>query len=159
MIYLDMDGVLTNFHGRYADLFGDIDKVPKKLWRSNWKEFIEGKNFETLDVIEGAEELLKFVRTLDTPVEILTSSGGTDYHEEVTSQKLKWLSKHGIKYKANVVPGGQKKAEYAAFDRVLVDDTPRVIEAYRNAGGYGILHDSKKVKDTINELKEFFDYA
>lgn len=159
MIYLDMDGVLCDFHGRYADLFGDIDKVPKKQWRSNWKEFIAGKNFETLDLIKGAKELLSFVRTLDTPIEILTSSGGQDYHEEVAAQKLKWLRKHGIMYKANIVPGGQKKAEYAAFDRVLVDDTPRVIDAYRNAGGYGILHDSKKVEHTILELKEFFGHA
>lgn len=159
MIYLDMDGVLCDFHGRYTKLFGDIDKVPKKQWRTNWKEFIKGKNFETLDLIKGAEELLKFVRTLDTPVEILTSSGGPDNHEEVARQKLVWLRQHGIKYKANVVPGGQKKAEFAAVDRVLVDDTPRVIEAYRKAGGYGILHDSNRVEHTILELKEFFGNA
>ena len=154
-----MDGVLTDFRGKYSALFGDLEKVSKEQWKANFDQFVKGKNFETLDVIQGAEELLEFVRTLDIPVEILTSSGGTTHHEEVASQKLKWLRQHGITYKANVVPGGQKKAAYAAFDRVLVDDTPRVIEAYRNAGGYGILHDSKKVKHTILELKEFFSHA
>ena len=35
---------------------------------------------------------------------------------------------------------------------VLIDDRPKNIEAWENAGGIGILHTS--AKETINKLKE-----
>lgn len=156
-VYLDMDGVLTDFEKRYEELFGvrpvEVKHRTKHFW-DNWEAFIKGKNFKTLDKHKGADELLAFVKTLDVPVEILTSSGGKEFHEEVEAQKIVWLCDNGIPYKANVVPGGKKKAEFAGPWNILVDDTEHVVENYRAAGGTAILHYDADV--TIRELSRLY---
>jgi hypothetical protein len=152
-IYLDLDGVLANFDKRYEELFGVRPKETRQRRRhfwNNWETFINGKNFETLDLMPDATELLVVVESLKVPIEILTSSGGHQYHEEVKQQKINWLKNKGIPYKPNVVPGGVKKAEFAAPWNILIDDTEKVIEAYRKAGGTAILH--KNVAETISAL-------
>ena len=152
-IYLDMDGVLTDFETRYEELFGvrpDEVKARAKHFWENWQAFIMGGHFQHLDWHPGAVELLAYVASLRVPVEILSSSGGGDFHDIVVPQKLKWLESKGIPYKANIVPGGAKKAEFAEPWHILIDDTPHVVEKYRNAGGTAILHTN--VNDTIKQL-------
>ena len=148
-----MDGVLTDFEKRYEELFGvrpdEVQHRTKHFWE-NWESFILGGNFKTLDRHAGADKLLHFVHELRVPVEILTSSGGEKFHDEVEKQKIVWLCNNTIPYKANVVPGGKKKAQFAKPWNVLVDDTPHVVEAYRAAGGTAILHFDVDV--TIAEL-------
>lgn len=152
-IYLDMDGVLTDFEKRYDELFGvrpeEIKARTKHFW-SNWKTFIEGENFKTLEKHKDADTLLHFVHELRVPVEILSSSGGHEFHDTVTSQKIEWLCNNTIPYKANIVPGGSKKAELAHPWHILVDDTARVVEKYRAAGGTAILH--YDINITLKEL-------
>ena len=155
-IYLDMDGVLADFAGRYFELYGvrpGETRAQKEHFWKNWRNFVEGKNFETLELNEGAVELLAYVASLDVPVEILSSSGGGDLHDVVVPQKLKWLESKGIPYKANIVPGGAKKAAFATPWNILVDDTERVVNTYRAAGGPAILH--KGTSDTIKQLSKF----
>jgi hypothetical protein len=148
-----MDGVLTDFEKRYYELFGlrpeEVNSRKEHFWRY-FEQFIQSGNFSTLDKHEHADTLLEFVKSLNVPVEILSSSGGEKYHSEVTWQKTEWLCNHGIPYKANIVPGGSKKAEYAQPWHILVDDTERVIEKYRAAGGTAILHYDINV--TLKEL-------
>lgn len=156
-IYLDMDGVLTDFEGRYVELFGvrpEETRAGHKHFWDNWNTFVQGNNFETLDWNKGAVELLAYVASLKVPVEILSSSGGGDLHDVVVPQKLKWLESRGIPYKANIVPGGAKKAEYAGPWNILIDDTQRVIDTYRKSGGTAILH--KEVSDTIEQLSRLY---
>lgn len=152
-IYLDMDGVLTDFEKKYEELFGvrpkEVTGRTKHFWE-NWDTFVKGGNFVHLEKHEGADKLLTFVNTLGVPVEILSSSGGQTHHEYVTTQKIAWLCNHGIPFKANIVPGGSKKALYAKPWNILVDDTDRVVEEYRAAGGTAILHYDVDV--TIREL-------
>jgi hypothetical protein len=156
-IYLDMDGVLTDFEKRYEELFGvrpiEVQHRTKHFW-SNWQEFINGGNFKTLEKHKYADRLLEFVSTLGVPVEILSSSGGQQNHECVTTQKVAWLCNHGIPYKANIVPGGSKKAEYAHPWHILVDDTQHVVEKYRAAGGTAVLH--YDIDTTIAELSKLY---
>lgn len=155
-IYLDLDGVITDFAGRYHELLGiKMEDVDKKDRHSNWIKFIDDKSFEKLKMLPSAYVLLEFVGKAGVPVEILSSSGGDERHEEVTRQKMKWLSMHGINYKANIVPGGMKKAQFARPDTILVDDTDRVVENFKKAGGQAILHDHKNVNRTIEKLNEF----
>lgn len=152
-----MDGVIADFDKQYAKLFGDwptdVNKRHKHFY-SHWDEFATGDNFEKLDLLRDAKVLLKAIETLKVPVEILSSSSGGKYHKDVTKQKLAWLKKHNINYKANIVPGGEHKAEYAAPWNILIDDTPYVVENYRKAGGTAILH--KNAHDTIKKLYELY---
>jgi len=153
-LYLDMDGVLCSFENRYLELFDESpgSSRDRKNFSSNWTKFIEGENFATLDWNPGGQELLAYVRTIpNIEIEMLTSSGGMKYHNEVTIQKTQWLCERGIEYKINTVPGRKLKAPYATPTTILVDDTPDVIESFGNAGGIAILH--KDVNETIDKLK------
>lgn len=152
-IYLDMDGVLTDFEKRYIELYGarpiDVNTNTTHFWR-HFDEFITTGQFKTLEKHKDADKLLQFVHELRVPVEILTSSGGEQHHECVTAQKEAWLRNNSITYKANVVPGGSKKAAFAHPWHILVDDTQHVVEKYRANGGTAILHYDIEV--TLNQL-------
>jgi hypothetical protein len=156
-IYLDMDGVLANFDKQYELLFGVRPKEVSKRakhFSENWDAFVIGNNFTKLDLFPGAAKLMAYADSLHVPVEILSSSGGTKWHFKVSAQKHEWLRDHGIKYKVNIVPGGHKKAEFAGPWNILIDDTLRVVENYRKAGGTAILHtDADK---TIAELSKLY---
>lgn len=156
-----MDGVFADFEKRYHELFDSSpsESRDRKEFGKNWTQFVLGKNFETLDKWPGGDELLAFIKDISAKhgieVEMLSSSGGEKYHGEVTAQKIIWLRKHDIPYKANIVPGRKLKKNYATPDTVLIDDTEDVISDFNRAGGIGILH--KDVKDTIKKLKELLD--
>jgi 5' nucleotidase, deoxy (Pyrimidine), cytosolic type C protein (NT5C) len=155
-LYLDLDGVLTDFSGRYQELFGkfpsDVREEKAHFWK-NWKSWVEQRAFENLDFHEGAEELIAHARAMRDAgwkVEILSSSAGGETHDLVTEQKKTWLKKMGIDFMPNIVPGGSKKAEYARNNAILVDDTERVLNGFVKAGGIGILHTD--AKNTISKL-------
>ena len=155
-IYLDMDGVLTNFEKRYVEKFGefprDLDKRRQHFW-DNWKKFVDDRDFETLEKHPNADELLATVALFakeGIPIEILSSSGGGYSHDIVTEQKKVWLKNNGIDFHANIVPGGGHKRRFASQWNILVDDTESVITRYRDAGGTAIHHTD--IKETIKQL-------
>jgi hypothetical protein len=150
-LYLDMDGVLSDFNKQYKKLWkvephANRERAEKRDYK--WDEFVSGNNFEILDWFPGGKELLQYVLTLDIPIEILSSSGGRDHHEAVSNQKKVWLKKHNIDFSANIVPGRALKADYAKPGIILIDDTPDVIDDFNAAGGIGILH-----TDTAKTIK------
>jgi len=154
MIYLDMDGVLSDFNAQYKKMFGvTSDEVKGEARHKNWKQFIEQKAFEKLPFLPSAYALLDFISKNNLPAEILSSSGGPEFHSEVEAQKMSWLIRHGIKYKPNIVPGGMKKAAFANSSSILIDDTDRVVNNFKKAGGLAILHDHNNVNSTITQLK------
>lgn len=158
-IYLDMDGVLCDFHKRYLDLYGVNaagEDRNRKDFSKNWKNFIHAEQFASLDWFAGGKELLDFVNTLPVRLEILSSTGGIPYHSEVRDQKETWLKANGIYLAGNFVPGRRVKEFYSFTGNLLIDDTPDVIESFNaSKGGIGILH--KNVNDTIAQLKALFE--
>ena len=159
-IYLDMDGVICNFERRYFELYKELpgSMRDRKEFNKNWDHFVQTKQFESLDLWPGSFDLLYHVRQYmqkGVEVEILSSSGGEKYHNEVTEQKLKWLHNTGIDFKANIVSGRRNKAKYATPDSILIDDTHDVIQSFNNAGGIGIHH--KEIGNTLMLLKHIVD--
>lgn len=151
-IYLDMDGVLCNFDKRYKELYG---KKTKDNFRNNWPDFIQTKQFETLEWMPGARVLLDFIEFYPVKIEILSSSGGSDYHEYVKAQKELWLLNHDINYYPNIVPGKGYKKVYASPENILIDDTQSIIDDFNEAGGIGIHH--QDIGKTIDSLKYILD--
>lgn len=133
-----MDGVLTNFKDYYNNLFhGQTDK---KFWNKNWKVFTSERHFTKLDWHEGAHELVSYVKSTGIPYEILSSSGGPDYYDDIVEHKTEWLKERGFDCPINIVAGKKFKKHYATPSRMLIDDTESVIEEFNGAGGKGILH-------------------
>ena len=147
-LYLDMDGVLADFHKEYDKY--DPQREDRKKFRS---AVLEHNIFEVLDFMPDTQELLNHVSKLQgINIEILTSMGTHDpvQGNAAKYQKMKWLDKYNIPYKANFVRNKEEKAQYATPTSILIDDSIGCITPFNAAGGYGILHTNSA--DTINQL-------
>lgn len=143
MIYLDMDGVIADFYKRYFERYrlAPRDAEKKKEFNKYFDEFIETKQFETLDLMPGAMDGLIFLRKhLTVPTQILSSTANEARYDEISKQKKIWLNTHNITFTPNFVPGKRFKYKFAAPDHIIIDDTESVIEDWKKAGGIGILH-------------------
>jgi hypothetical protein len=155
-IYLDMDGVISDFMSKYREVNGEwkLDQEGKKS--DAWRNFCENGYFAQLNPWPGGRMLMNYLDYIrgDIPLEILTSTGGPDYHNKVTADKRLWCHLQGITYKVNTVPGRWLKKEWATPTALLIDDTADVIDAWRAAGGVGILH--VNLQDTVTQLNAIF---
>jgi hypothetical protein len=104
-------------------------------------------------MLPGADRLLEFVEELGVKTEILSSTGGPDYFDEIVNQKKQWLAVHGIWYHANFVPGKKFKTEFATPHRLLIDDQGGIIDKWIGAGGLGI-HHTGDMEETIAQFQE-----
>ena len=147
-LYLDMDGVLANFEKRFKEI------------KSHHPDHIKFRDavmlhriFEDLEFMPDTQELLNHVSKLNkVNIEILTSMGTFDTQRgfEAKTQKIHWLNKHNIPYKANFVRTKTEKARYATPTSILIDDSIGCITPFNIAGGHGILH--TKSSETIDIL-------
>jgi len=147
-----MDGVICDFYKRYVGMYGVVpSEVSKKEFDLHFKDFIETRQFATLDLMPDAMVLVDFLKGLSVPTEILSSTSNESRHNEISEQKIEWLKNHHIDFKPNLVPGKRLKKAYANETTILIDDTPQNIDQWRKQGGIGILYDN--VTTTIGILK------
>jgi len=155
-----MDGVLCNFDSAYTKRFQMTPSEmraqrDKKMFWNTWETFIREKWFEKLDWFPGAKDLVAFLKDIEygVEIEILSSSGGTKFHDDVSLQKSVWLDRAEIFWERNFVPGRKHKKDYANEHVILIDDTTDVIESFYQCGGNVILH--RDAADTIKFVKEY----
>lgn len=153
-LYLDMDGVIADFDKAYRVY--DPEKSDRKKFAS---AVMDGKIFETLDMMPNGKDVLEFVQSFFVErhmvtVEILTSMGtfNSEQGAEAKRQKLVWLEKHGIKYPANFSRSKEEKALYAHKFAILLDDSIGCIEPFIKKGGHGILHKDIQYKLSLFNL-------
>ena len=149
-LYLDMDGVLCNFDKAYRKI--DPEKADRKKFRDAVMMY---RIFEDLEFMPDTQELLNYVCKLDgINIEILTSMGTYDAIQgnHARSQKLHWLNKNNIPYKANFVRAKQEKANFAHDRAILVDDSIGCITPFAAKGGHAIHH--SRSSDTIQQIHD-----
>lgn len=159
-IFVDMDGVLTNFEKRYTELIGMTpfetrQARDKKEFSVHWETFIKFSSFEHLEWFPGAQELVTFLNKQNVQKCILSSSGGMKFHNQVTLQKQKWLREHNIDWPVVIVPGRRYKAGFASSTTAMIDDTLDVIESFTKNGGLGILHKPDAKWETTFTIEEW----
>jgi len=141
-IYLDMDGVIADFTKRYRELYKMMPREAEKNKQFDkfFDEFIATGQFATLELMPGTMDGIEFLRKASAPTQILSSTANEARYDAISKQKLIWLQTHGITFTPNFVPGKRLKQEYAAPDKIIIDDTESVIEQWKAKGGIGILH-------------------
>ena len=93
-IYLDMDDVLTDFSNTYHSVIGiDPRTITPDEWEENWHKWVNGRHFVTQPMLPGANLLLEYVAAKGIKVEILSSTGGPDFFDEIVAQKREWLER------------------------------------------------------------------
>jgi hypothetical protein len=162
-IYVDMDGVLSNFKKRFIELFKtypEVDYPSKKKEKEDYKrkfdDFITDGHFATLEPMPDFSDAISFLDSIqdDYSIKILSSTAQQKYLREVSKQKERWLTEWEIDYPTIFVPGKKIKQHYARATRLLIDDTLSNVSEWRERGGPAILH--RSWEQTIAEFHELY---
>jgi len=154
-IFLDMDGVLTDFESKITEMLGE------KVWNTDAghavydahkRELTSKHMFRKMDPLPDAWKLTDWCINSGIHTEILTAAG-TVNRELVVRDKIEWIREHINPY-WTVIPTfkGSQKAAFAHKKAVLIDDRDKNIDCWVDAGGIGILHTT--ADNTIKQLNE-----
>ena len=117
---------------------GDVDWWVNLPWMPDGKELFS--NLNTLRQNNVIAEL-----------NILSAPSKTD--PVVPGAKRKWLDKQGITKNFDRIIMENDKYKFAeSFNDILIDDTPKKLDAWQNAGGTPILHVS--TSKTLSDLNQ-----
>lgn len=164
ILYLDMDGVLVDLSSGYRKrtnksispggmMLGDQIPELKNLDAS-------AKFWATLDWMPGGKQLYRAARKLFKNVRILSSAG--TYGDIERGKKVELGKRAWVKINIPdmdqkdvfIVPSKYQKPNYADKKSILVDDMALTIRLWNQAGGYGIIHDYRDYRATIEELED-----
>lgn len=149
-IYVDMDGVLTDWEKQFLKYTGmsiqQYNDIHGETTSHNFVHKHSPDFYSTLDWMKDGKVLHNFIKHL--PTSILSHASEV----EGESGKLKWIERNGISFKPIFVKHKEDKSNYATPDSILIDDKPENVDGFTKAGGIGIVHTN--ATDTINKLKE-----
>ncbi|HHW59650.1 MAG: hypothetical protein WBL11_06490 [Bacteroidales bacterium] len=152
-IFCDLDGVLTDFDGRFFELFG---KYPNEFidtygYSSFWASFTrQAEDFWSgIKWKNDGKKLWQFIRPYNP---IILSSVPPSMAKIATKYKEKWIRDElglDIEY---YITSRKEKQNYSDQGSILIDDMKKNIDEWLLRGGIGILHIS--AENTIKELKK-----
>jgi len=146
-LFLDMDGVLTDFTAACEKIGGNM-----MFWYSNdrelfWKKITSAgiEFWSEMSWMPGGQELHGFLRSSGLCPTILSALPGPERKKALINAregKIKWIRKElGPSYaEAAILCYRPEKALQSGLARVLIDDNSENIREWEEAGGIGILH-------------------
>lgn len=169
-LYLDMDGVQADFftawarwHGqktgtdisRYKQI-GDRDQREQSITELNKEgpDFI-AQFFATLPVLPGGHKLIAWLKSNNIPFSVLSAPLRGNEAASIAGKKY-WLSRHNPGVAAQFTAEKQQFAQRQGQPAVLVDDFKKYINAWREAGGIGILYRDANVDAVIDQLSQIY---
>ena len=151
--WLDMDGVICDFHLKYQQIKGDPEWCDVKFHQL----VLEHQIFRNLEWMPNGKKLAdKLLGWYDSGVidlEILSSCGTWNVKVAPHSayQKTHWLNDKGLGYiKKTFVHSFACKKNYATPDSVLIDDREDCCKEFAEAGGLSILYNDNKTESGLN---------
>lgn len=160
-IFVDLDGVLSDFHGFAKNYVGiDYHEDPKLVWSKLDQVDQLFQQLPTLqnawqffnDILKIGEEKLGF-----RSVEILTALPlRTGKLLSAAHDKTIWVkSEINSRVVVNCVDNWSKKKYFCQTGDILIDDMTRNIMEWQSVGGQVIWH--RDQKETIDQLKMLLD--
>jgi hypothetical protein len=154
-LYVDMDGVLCDFTGRFEHFTGmSPDEYRTKFGKERFWNVIDGEIGMTfwsgMEWTPQGEDLWKFVKPYD-PI-LLTSPSRKKVS---TDGKLEWIDKN-IPGTPVVFKQAKEKHKVAGPGSILIDDREDTVKRVNNAGGIGIHHpeNTGDISQVIQALKD-----
>lgn len=133
-LFLDLDGVLTNFDAGVVALTG---KHPRELSkREMWRAIARAPDFfAALSFTTDGERLWEFCRPFNPAILTGLPHGGW-----AAPQKRRWVARMLGPEVPVITCMAREKARWAAPGRVLVDDRDTAREPWERAGGLFVHH-------------------
>lgn len=158
MIFCDMDGVLTDFAGRCNELldFDLFEEQEKHGMDCIWEPINKfGLDFWTgMPWVEGGKKLWDFVGTLPD-VRILSAIPDPTLCPYALEGKEIWIKDNLGNHVDYTITRRSNKVDHCLPYRILIDDFPKTVKEWRDAGGLAILHNAKSVDFTLETLKDY----
>ncbi len=154
-IYLDMDGVITDFDKRFTDLAGmGPREYESSFGKDKFWDFIDSKEkgggvgfWVGMPWMPGGPELYNRVAQHD---HALLSSPSRSESSRIG--KHQWKKKYTPSTKL-ILSLAKNKQNYADGNNILIDDRESNIQQWREAGGIGILYKSaSQVNKELDKL-------
>jgi hypothetical protein len=119
-------------------------------------EFIE-QFFATLPTLPGGQRLIRWLRQNKIPFTVL-SAPLRGMEQASIAGKRTWLDQHNPGTTDSAIFTGDKArmATRGGRPNVLVDDFKKYVNAWREAGGIGLLYRDSNVDEVIRELSEIY---
>lgn len=142
-LFIDMDGVLTDWEGQYQKFSG---KPFVSNETAEWRVVNKLEFWSTMPWLKGGEELWSTLKPLN-PI-LLTSPA---HFKGAREGKQIWVEEH--------IPGTQlimdsNKRKYATSKSILVDDMEKNTEAWKEEGGIAIRYTGNPGKAVREIYKE-----
>jgi len=170
IVYVDMDGVLVDFFGEWANMHGV----------ESWRDILplmksQGKTIDdALDAIRarddfwinlkphtGAKALLAAIKKHAGEYIILSSPLSNDPNSE--PQKRAWVKNNLSAFLPKEVIIHKRKQDYATqadgTPNILIDDFSNQIKPWKAAGGIALKHSNTNTATTVTALKQQFESA
>ena len=143
-VFLDMDGVITNFNKAVCTEFG-LPYPPQDYYffpeiRKEVNEFCNMSFWRNLEWMDDGRDILRAI--MDTfELEKVYFLTGIMPNVESGTGKLSWISDNLSIYSNRVILHtlGISKSSLAKPNTILIDDYDKNIAEFTAAGGYGIL--------------------
>ena len=144
-IFVDMDGVLTDFDG-HARANGKFNEKGQPKW-----DELDYKWWVTMPAYPGMKGFYNELKGLGD-VAILTAPAAS---HECVGAKAEWVVKQWGKWslKDLFIAPAARKCQLARPNRILIDDREKNVKEWTEAGGIGILH-TGDYADTLRQVRE-----
>lgn len=154
-IYIDMDGVVSDFDQAIENIFGEgySNKIADTFWK---KTCVEAEAFRNMPPIGWGLLMVKKIEDLKIPFTFMASTGGMPHHIDIAKQKLDWLhnnnlGSHPVAFCMNTTGKGR----FASPGTLLIDDRQKVVDEWIAHGGEAMLFkpDGETVRKIVGAIE------